>query len=183
MKPTKKYVKIKKYKSKKHKRKFIGGADNVIAMDMFPAEQQKFTYQFGAVDVSTYVWDIDYQTVVVDTVAFNRNTGEPNYTDSSVTGFFDAQQSAVNTYVDTTDAANGNVVITIQANRYTGKILPNSRLKVPTTCFSVKWTEGATPTSATNIHRYIISERYTAEVPIGDPTTETTAQGGFTPIT
>jgi len=161
---------------------FIGGADNIIAMDMFPAEQQTFTYQFGAVDVTNYIWDIDYQTVVIDQVAFNRNTGEPNYTDSTVSGFFQVQQSAVNTYVDTSDAANGNVAITIQANRYTGQLLPNSRLKVPTTCFSVKWTDTASP-ATTNIHRYIISERYTAEVPIGDPTLETTAQGGFTAIT
>jgi len=161
---------------------FIGGADNVIAMDMFPQEQQQFTYQFGAVDVSTYTWDIDYQTVVIDQVAFNRNTGEPNYTDSTVTGYFTAQQANVAAYVNTTDAANGNVTVTIPSQRYTGKILPNSRLKVPTTVFSVKWTDGNTP-SATNLHRYIISERYTAEVPIGDPTTEASAQGGFTAIT
>lgn len=161
---------------------FIGGADNVIALDMFPAEQQQFTYAFGAVDVSTYTWDIDYQTVVIDQVAFNRNTGEPNYTDSTVTGFFQSQQGNVGTMIDVTDAANGNVKVTIPAQRYTGKLLPNSRLKVPTTVFSVKYTDGGTP-GTTFIHRYIISERYTAEVPIGDPTTEATAQGGFTAIT
>ena len=162
---------------------FIGGADNIISMDMFPQEQQKFTYQFGAVDVSGYTWDLDYQTVVVDSVTFNRNTGEPNYTDSTVIGYFDSQQANVSTYVDDSDAANGNVVITIPSDRYTGQLLPNSRLKVPTTCFSVKWTDTDSPTTSTTLHRYIISERYTAEVPIGDPTLETTAQGGFTAIT
>jgi hypothetical protein len=160
---------------------FIGGSDNVIAMDMFPKEQQTFTYQFGAVDVSNYVWDIDYQTLVIDAISFNRLTGEPNYTDSNVIGFFDVQQSVVNTFVDTSDAANGNVAITIQADRYTGQLLPNSRVKVPTTCFSVKWTDGNTP-AITNIHRYVITERYTAEVTIGDPTLETSAQGGYTAI-
>ncbi len=74
---------------------FIGGADNIISMDMFPQEQQKFTYQFGAVDVSGYTWDIDYQTVEVDSVTFNRPTAEPNYTDRRAIGFLDSLHANV----------------------------------------------------------------------------------------
>lgn len=162
-------------------KQFVGGADNVISLSMFPAEQKKFTYNFGS-SVANYTWDIDYQTVVVDSVAFDRNTGQPNYTNSTILGYFDAQQGNVAVYVDDSDASNGNVTITLPSQRYTGNILPNARSNVATTCFSVKWTDTTTP-ATTNIHRYIITETYTAEVPIGDPTQETTAQGGFTSLT
>jgi hypothetical protein len=161
-------------------KQFIGGTDNVISLSMFPAEQKSFTYNFES-SVAGFTWDIDYQTVVIDQVSFNRNTGEPNYTTSSILGFFDVQQASVATYVDDSDAANGNVKITIPKDRYTGKILPDARNKVATTCFSVKWTDASTP-PITNIHRYIITETYTAEVTIGDPTTETIAQGGYTAL-
>jgi hypothetical protein len=162
-------------------KQFIGGADQIISLDMFPKEQRKFTYQFGNTSVSGYTWDIDYQTVVVNNITFNRTTGEPNYANSTIVGYFDVQQANVAQYVDTSDAANGNVTVTIPADRYTGNILPNARTKVPTTCFSVKWTDTDSP-ATTNIHRYIITERYTAEVTIGDPTLETSAQGGFTAL-
>lgn len=161
---------------------FVGGGGNTVALAMFPKEQKKFTYNFANSNVSGYTWDIDYQTVVIDSISFNRDTGQPTYTNSNVIGFFDVQQGNVAQYVDTSDAANGNVTITIPADRYTGNILPNARTNVPTTCFSVKWTDTDSPPSTT-IHRYIITETYTAEVTIGDPTEETSAQGGYTAIT
>ena len=161
-------------------KQFIGGTDNVISLSMFPAEQKTFTYNFGG-SVAGYTFDADYQTLVLDAVSFNRLTGEPNYTSSNVLGSFDSQQVTVNTYINDTDAANGIIKLTIPSARYTGKILPDARTKVATTCFSFKWTDTQSPPT-TNIHRYIITETYTAEVPIGDPTTETAAQGGFTLI-
>jgi len=161
-------------------KQFVGGTDNVISLSMFPAEQKSFTYNFGS-SVAGFTFDLDYQTVVIDAVSFDRNTGSPNYTQSNVLGFFDVQQVDVATYIDDSDAANGNITVTIPANRYTGKILPDARTKVATTCVSFKWTDTSTP-AITNIHRYIVTETYTAEVPIGDPTTETSAQGGYTAI-
>ena len=57
-------------------KQFVGGADNVINLAMFPKEQKSFTYNFGS-SVAGYTWDIDYQTLVVDTITFDRTTGQP----------------------------------------------------------------------------------------------------------
>ena len=153
---------------------YIGGSDNVITLEMFPSTQKQYAYSFGG-DVSTYSFEADYQTLVLDTVTYDRATGEPNFTDTSVTGFFaNAEISGGN--IDTSDAASGIIRFTIPAQRYTGSITPSARLNVPATVVSFKWTDSTNNT--TNSHRYLVLERWESDVAPGDPT----LQAAFTKL-
>ena len=155
---------------------YIGGADNVIIEEMFPSTQKTFTYDFGA-DVSAYTFEADYQTIVVDTLTYDRTTGDPNFTDSTVVGYFaNAEIGAAN--IVTTSAASGTIDFTIPKNRYTGNIIPDARTTVPVTVVSVKWTDSNTTPSQTSSHRWAILERYEPDVTPGNPTLE----AGYTAI-
>jgi hypothetical protein len=72
---------------------YLGGPDNVQVEQIFPSNQKTLVYTFkdaaGApIDLTGWTFTADYQTIVVDTVAFNRNTGQPNFSNSSVIGSF-----------------------------------------------------------------------------------------------
>ena len=157
---------------------FIGGADNSIVVEAFNSEQTTYNYNFANTSVAGYTWDLDSQTIVVDTMAADRITGLPNFTDSKVVGYFPLEQINVATYVNTSDAANGNVAVTIPSGLYDLGILPNSQSNVAISCVGVKWTDIATP-STTFVHRYAIVQRWTPETTIGNPRDEAT----FIPIT
>ena len=43
---------------------FIGGPDNLQILQAFPSTQKVFTYDFGST-VSSYLFAVDYQTIVV----------------------------------------------------------------------------------------------------------------------
>jgi hypothetical protein len=145
---------------------YIGGSDNVITLEMFPSTQKSYTYNY-AVDVSSYTFEADYQTLVLDTVSYDRATGDPNFTDTNVVGFFaNAEISGGN--IDTSDASSGLIYFTIPKNRYTGSITPSARTNVPATVVSFKWTD--TVENTTNSHRYLILERWESDVAPGDPT-------------
>lgn len=145
---------------------YIGGADNVLTVEMFPSTQKTYSYDYGS-DVSTYTFEADYQTLVLDTVAYDRATGDPNFTGTNITGFF-ANAEIAGGYIDTSQAASGSVRFTIPAQRYTGSIIPSARENVPATVVSFKWTDPGT--SVTNSHRYLILERWEPDVAPGDPT-------------
>ncbi len=156
---------------------YIGGADNVIIEEMFPSTQKAFTYQYG-VDVSAYTFEADYQTIVVDTLSYDRLTGEPNFTDSTVVGYFaNAEISGSN--INNAQATAGTITFTIPANRYTGNIIPDARSNVAMTVVGFTWTDTSTTPSTTDSHRYVIIERYEPDVGIGSPRDE----AGFTSIT
>ena len=157
---------------------FIGGADNSIVVEAFNSEQTTYNYDFSATSVAGYTWDLDSQTIVVDTMAADRITGLPNFTDSKVVGYFPLEQIDVATYVNTTNAATGNVAVTIPSGLYDLGVLPNSQSNVAITCVGVKWTDVYTP-ATTFVHRYAIVHRWTPETTIGNPRDEAT----FTPIT
>lgn len=145
---------------------YIGGSDNVVTLEMFPSTQKQYAYNFGG-DVSTYTFEADYQTLVLDNVTYDRATGDPNFTDTNVTGFFaNAEISGGN--IDTSDASSGIIRFTIPKNRYTGSITPSARKNVPATVVSFKWTDATDNT--TNSHRYLILERWESDVAPGDPT-------------
>ena len=145
---------------------YIGGSDNVVTLEMFPSTQKQYAYNFGG-DVSTYSFNADYQTLVLDTVTYDRATGDPNFTDTNVIGFF-ANAEIGGGNIDTGDAASGVVRLTIPSQRYTGSITPSARTNVPATVVSFRWTNPAD--STTNSHRYLILERWESDVPPGDPT-------------
>ena len=146
---------------------YIGGADNVQMLEMFPSTQSQFTYNYDT-NVSSYNFDADFQTIVVDTLAYDRVTGDPNFAESNVVGSFGSNTTIANSFIDTSSAASGEIKLTIPSQRYTGNILPDARANVPITVVSFKWTE---PTSnVTTSHRWAIIERYEPDVTIGNPT-------------
>lgn len=150
---------------------YVGGADNVQVIELFPSSQQTFTYNFNT-SITGYTFEADYQTIVVDTMTYNVSDGQPNFTSSIVTGSFaNAEISGTNIVV--TNASAGIVDLTIPKNRYTGNIIPDARTEVPITVVSFKWTNTNVTPSTTDSHRWAVIERYEPDVTIGKPTLST----------
>jgi hypothetical protein len=155
---------------------YLQGGDNVKVEEMFPSTQKTFTYNYGS-DVSNYVFEADYQPIVIDAMTYNTNDGQPNFTSSSVLGSF-ANAEIAGSNIVTTDASSGLIKFTIPAQRYTGPLVPDARTNVVISVVSFKWTnQGVTP-NTTESHRWAIIERYEPDVAIGNPTLD----GGFTAI-
>ena len=57
---------------------YIGGADNIKIEETFPSNQKKLVYDFNT-DINGWTFEIDHQTLVVDKISYDRNTGEPNF--------------------------------------------------------------------------------------------------------
>lgn len=148
---------------------YLGGPDNVQVIEMFPRQQKKFQYNFGS-NVSLYTFSADKQTIVLDTVTYDRDTGNINFTDTNVIGYFDNTANISSaTYIDKSQASAGLITFTIPENRYTGTILPNARENVVMTVVGFEWQDAAVPPRK-ELHRWAIVERWEPGVTIGDPT-------------
>jgi hypothetical protein len=147
---------------------YIGGADQIKIEQIFPSNQRTLIYNFGT-NVTGWTFSADYQTIVVDQVQFNRNTGQPNFSNSTVTGTFakvdieGANEPAV------IDAAAGTVKVFLPANMYTGPIIPDARQNVPITIFALTWADAQTPAQI-NTHRWALIQCWEPDVVAGDPT-------------
>lgn len=138
---------------------YLGGADNVQVIEMFPDDQQTFTYDFN-VNVSSWTFTADYQSILLDEIAFDRQTSLPNFADTTVSGYFDNYANVdAGTYIDTTNAVNGIVDFTIPEQRYTGNVLPNARQNVVATVLAFEWQTDDTPPQKQR-HRWCILERF-----------------------
>jgi len=155
---------------------YVGGADNVQCIEMTPSTQRTFRYDYNA-NVSSYTFEADMQTIVVDTLAYDTATGDPNFTTSNVTGSF-ANSEIGSANIVTTLASTGLIDFTIPKNRYTGNIVPDARANVPITVVSFRWTDTSVTPNTTEGHRWAILERYEPDVVIGDPTLDS----GYTAI-
>jgi hypothetical protein len=152
----------------------------VQVLEVFPRTQKAFTYDFGD-DVSGYTFTADYQSILLDTVTYDRVTGDPNLADTTVAGYFDnAANVNAGTYINTTDAATGGIVLTIPQNRYTGNILPNARTDVVATVVSFQWTTDDSPPQQ-DMHRWVLFERWDPTVGAnpGSPRENTGSQPAF----
>lgn len=144
---------------------YIGGKDALVT-EMFPSTSKAFSYQFET-DVSSYSFSADYRTILVDAVTYDRQTGDPNFADSQVLGYFGVTDTDIpGSNIDTSSATSGIVTLTIPADRYTGSILPDSRNRVPITVVTFRWSNS---TGVVDSHRYCILERWEPEVAPGDP--------------
>ena len=150
---------------------FIGGPDNLQIESVFPSTQQTYTYNFGT-DITGWTFELDQQTIVVNPVTFIRSTGEPNFDNSQVIGFFPKAEISSATYVTVTNAAAGTVKITIPGGLYTGPVLPDARSKVPVTIIGVTWTTNSTPAQV-ETHRWALIQSWEPDVTPGDPTLST----------
>jgi len=142
---------------------YLGGADNVKVEEMFPDDQKTYTYNFSNSDVSGYTFTADYQSLLLDTVTYNNITGEPNFTDATVTGYFTNTANVSGSNIDDTSASSGLVALTIPSDRYTGNVLPNARANVVCTVLSFQWQTDDTPPQKQR-HRYAILERFDPKV-------------------
>jgi hypothetical protein len=154
---------------------YLGGPDDVEVIEMFPRQQKKFQYNFGA-NVSTYTFSADKQTLVLDTVTYDRDTGNINFTDTNVIGYFNntanigtSNANVSSSYIDRSQSSTGIVTFTIPEQRYTGTILPNARENVVLTVVGFEWQDASTPPRK-ELHRWAIVERWEPGVTIGDPT-------------
>lgn len=137
---------------------------------MLPEHQRTFTYNYGT-DITNYNFTANYSTLVVDSLTYNVNTGEPNFATSNVIGYLGATSTAIAAgNINKTNAAAGLVDFTIPKNRYTGFIYPDARTNVVISIVEFTW-ENTNPTvNVFDSHRWAIIERYTPDVTAGDPT-------------
>lgn len=155
---------------------YIGGPDQVQVEQVFPSNQRTLVYNFGK-DITGWTFSTDYQTIVVDTVGFNRITGQPNFANSTVIGTFPKVDIAGALAPAIIDAAQGTVKVHFPANMYTGPILPDARKNVPITVFAVTWTDNSTPAQI-NTHRWALVQCWEPDVSPNDPTTD----NAYTPL-
>ena len=138
---------------------YIGGADNVQVIEMFPTDQQTFRYDFDG-DISGYTFTADYQSLLISSLTYDRVTGDPNFSDSTISGYF--------TNYSTISSGNMNLVsggttglidFTIPAQRYTGNVLPDARADVVGTVVSFEWETDDSPVQKRR-HRWLVLERF-----------------------
>ena len=160
---------------------YIGSPDTQV-IELFPRSQKTFTYNFNT-NITGYVFSSDYQTIVVDQMSYDRDTGNPNFTESTVVGYFANVGIVSNSYISVSNATVGTVSLTIPENRYTGNITPNARTNVAITVLSFQWDSSTAATARKDLHRWAIIERFDPRTGgrIGNPRDETnvTVNGGF----
>lgn len=156
---------------------YIGGADNVQVEEVFKDTAKTFTYNYGK-DISNYQFELSQQTIVVDSLTYDRTTSLPSFTDSTVIGSF-ANAEISNTNVNPISNIAGTVAITIPGNLYAGNVIPDSRGETPITVVSVKWTDTGVTPNTTEEHRWALIQRYSPDRGIGKPS----ASAGYTALT
>jgi len=155
---------------------YIGGADQIQTEITFPSSQKTLVYDFGQ-DITDWTFKLDYQTVVADTIAYDRNTGAPNFSGTKLIGTFPSGVCSTGTYIQVLDPAAGTVAVTIPGGLYTGPIIPDARSHTPITVAGFTWTSNATPPQI-ETHRWALLQSWEPGVTPGDPVLEE----DYTPI-
>lgn len=152
---------------------WLGGPDNVKVESVFPSTQKTYSYDFNQ-SISGWTFKLDYQTVVVNSIAYTRD-GEPNFADSEVIGYFPSGTVSTASYIAVVSSAGGLVNVTHPGGLYADSngILPDSRQNVPLLVMSLAWTNNDVP-PVTNIHRVAKILAWEPGVLPQDPTTLTT---------
>ena len=155
---------------------YLGGPDNIAIEQIFPSTQRTLHYDFST-SIVGWNFHVDYQTLVVDAVAFDRNTGTPNFANSTIIGYFEKGVVSTSTNITVVNAGAGTVNITIPGNLYTGPIIADARKNVPITIVGVTWTDASTPAQV-NTHRWAFIQSYEPGVSPTDPVLDP----GFTAV-
>lgn len=151
---------------------YIGGPDDMVIEQSFPSNQKSVVYNFDQ-DVSGWTFEADYQAIVVDTLAFDRYTSEPNFANSTVIGYFPKTEITGGNVPAAVSATDGTVKVTFPANMYTGGIFPDARNNVVIVVVSFTWTTDDTPTQSQS-HRWAFIQAWEPDVPMSDPADEAT---------
>lgn len=143
---------------------YLGGADNVKVIELFPSTTKTFKYNFN-VDVTGWQFDTHYQTLLLDRVTYDRNTGEPNFTETQILGYWQEKPGLGGPADIRNDGppSTGNMLWTLAPDRYTGQLFPNARDNVVMTIASMTWMMPNIGNSGGNdveSHRWGIIERY-----------------------
>jgi hypothetical protein len=151
---------------------WLGGPDNVKVESTFPSTQKTYSYDFDQ-SITGWTFKLDYQTVVVDTIAYTRD-GEPNFADSSVIGYFPSGVVSTSSYIAVVSGSAGTVNVTHPGGLYpeANGILPDARANVPITVIGVTWTDNSSPINR-NTHRWAYIQCWEPGVTPGDPTLST----------
>jgi hypothetical protein len=147
---------------------YIGGPDQVIIEQAFPSTQRSVVYNYDR-NITGWTFSADYQTIVVDTISFNRYTGAPNFANSIVIGSFAKVDISGALEPSIINAATGTVKVNFPAQMYTGPIIPDARKNVPIVVFGFTWNIASTPTQILT-NRWAFIQCYEPDVTIGDPT-------------
>lgn len=151
---------------------YIGGADNIQLETTFPSSQRTIIYNFQR-DISNWKFRLDYQTVVADNITYDRNTGVPNFANSSLIGTFPSgvifdSDTDINEFVEVLNASSGTVAVTIPGEIYTGPIIPDARTHTPINIVGFTWTTNDVPSQITT-HRWGFLMSWEPGVTAGDP--------------
>lgn len=147
---------------------YIGGPDQIKCEQVFPSNQRTLLYNFDR-DITGWTFTVDHQTIVVDELTFNRNTGQPNFATSKVIGSFAKVELTGDNAPDVVDASLGTVKVYFPAAMYAGPIIPDARQNVPITVVAVTWTDNSSPAQI-NTHRWALIQCWEPDVTVGDPT-------------
>jgi hypothetical protein len=146
---------------------YIGGSDNVQVEITFPSSQRTIVYDFGQ-NITGWTFKLDYQTVVADTVAYDRNTGTPNFASTKLIGTFPDGVINTATYITVLGASTGTVAVTIPGGLYAGPIIPDARSHTPITVVGFTWTSASSPPQVST-HRWALLQSWEPGVEPGDP--------------
>lgn len=155
---------------------YVGGADQIKCEQWFPTDRRTLIYNFQQ-DITGWTFAARFQTLVVDSVQFQRYTGQPNFANSTVIGSFAEQDMATfagGAYVPTVlNETTGTVRVYHPANMYTGPIIPDARKNVPITVVTFQWTDVNSPVANINQHRFALVQCWQPGTEPGDPTLST----------
>ena len=156
---------------------YIGGPDDIIAAQAFPSDQKQYLYNFQT-SIVGWTFSADYQTLVVDEIAFNRYTGQPNFSNSKVIGSFAKVELTGNDAPTVQSAATGTINLRVPAGMYTGPIVPDARINIPVVVVAFTWTNADTfPT--TQSHRWAFVQAWEPDAAVGNPV----GSAGYTALT
>ena len=157
--------------------KYLGGADNVQVLEVFKDSASTFTYNYGT-DITNYNFELSAQTLVVDSLTYDRTTGDPSFSSSTITGSFANVEIAASNINRLSNAA-GTVNVTIPGGLYQGNVLPDSRGETPITVVGFRWTNTGVTPNTVDEHRWALIHRYSPDSSLGKPSTS----AGFTALT
>lgn len=121
------------------------------------------------VDITNWTWELDAQPLVVDKIGFDRLTGEPNFANSKVIGYFPKVELTDSTNVKTDLASQGIITIGIPAFMYQGPVVPDARKNVVIVVVGITYTTSDSP-AVIKTNRIAIIQAWAPDIEIADPT-------------